>query len=415
MTAAGSTQSLADYRWLVSPAAESYLAAAAAEPDLFARAARLRADLTADRARLVAQQVALRERGIKKFPNARQLFFTPVGLEQATDGWTAAYKAQRFCDAGRVIDFCCGIGGDLKALAVLAPAHGVDRDPVSALFAEANCLAANASPSAGIQRAAVTVSVEEVAAATLATDDFWHIDPDRRPTGRRTTHVELHDPEAEVIDTLLAAAPAGAVKLAPAAEIPDSWRERGELEWISSARECRQLVAWFGPLAQNPGRHRATVVPRGPHGNIVEAPASVIGPPDVDCPVTSAVGRYVFDPDPALVAARLIGAVAQEHGLAALVAGGAYLTADRAIAHPLLTALAVSDVMPWDVRRLKRLLRERRIGRLEVKQRGTRHDPAAVQRELKVPGDASATLVLFRRGKSIVAILAERVAQSQAT
>ena len=54
------------------------------------------------------------------------------------------------------------------------------------------------------------------------------------------------------------------------------------------------------------------------------------------------------------------------------------------------------------------MLRERRIGRLEVKQRGTRHDPAAVQRELKVPGDESATLVLFRRGKSIVAILAQR-------
>ncbi|HEY1785907.1 MAG TPA: hypothetical protein VGG30_10175, partial [Pirellulales bacterium] len=115
MAATVSTESLADYRWLVSPAAEPYLAAAAAEPDPFARAARLRTDLSADRARLVAEQVALRQRGIKKFTAAGQMFFTSVALEQATDGWTAAYKAQRF-GAGRVIDFCCGIGGDLMAL-----------------------------------------------------------------------------------------------------------------------------------------------------------------------------------------------------------------------------------------------------------------------------------------------------------
>jgi hypothetical protein len=289
---------------------------------------------------------------------------------------------------------------------------------VAALFAEANCRALAASQPASIGRAAVGVSVGEVAASMLAATateaaDYWHIDPDRRAVGRRTTHVELHDPPAEVIDSLLAAAPAGAVKLAPAADIPDSWRERAELEWISSARECRQLVAWFGPLAQHPGLHRATLVPRGAAANASPAAASIVGLPDVACPVAPAVGRYVFDPDPAVVAAHLVGSLASQHALAALVAGGAYLTADQPIAHPLLTTLAVSEVMPWDVRRLKRLLRERQIGRLEVKQRGTRHDPATVQRELKVPGDESATLVLFRRGKSIVAIVAQRVARPQ--
>ena len=45
MATAASTQSLADYRWLVSPAAEPYLTSAAAEPDLFARAARLAAPI----------------------------------------------------------------------------------------------------------------------------------------------------------------------------------------------------------------------------------------------------------------------------------------------------------------------------------------------------------------------------------
>ena len=253
----------------------------------------------------------------------------------------------------------------------------------------------------------MVVHVGEVASLLPTADDAWHIDPDRRATGPRSTHVEWHDPPAETIDRMLAAAPGGAIKLAPAAELPDAWRERAEWEWISSARECRQLVGWFGPLAQQPGARRATLVSRAGL-----PPASIVAMPDVACPVAESVGRYVLDPDPAVVAAGLVGAIAVELGLSALVSGGAYLTADRAVAHPLLAGFAVAEVMPWDVRRLKRLLRERRIGRLEVKQRGTRHDPAAVARELKVAGDESATLILFRRGKSVVAILAERAGPS---
>ncbi|HTU26729.1 MAG TPA: hypothetical protein VMF30_15080 [Pirellulales bacterium] len=409
MSTTSPTAALADLAWLVSPAAAACLSSAAEERDPLARAARLRSELSAERARLVAQQVELRHRAARKFAAAERMFFTPVGLEQATDGWTAAYKAARFAGAGRVLDFCCGIGGDLTALATRTAAHGVDRDPAAALLAEANCRALlELSPAGEPTFPAAAVTVGDVSPDQLVADDAWHIDPDRRPSGRRTTQVALHDPPAGVIDSLLAAAPAGAVKLAPAAELPAAWRDAAELEWISSARECRQLVAWFGPLAGQPGRHRATLVPRGGEPGAA-APASFSGLPDVECPVAAVVGQYVFDPDPALVAARLVGALAREQGLAALVAGGAYLTADHPLDHPLLAALAVSEVVPWDVRRLKRLLAERRIGRLEVKQRGTRFDPATVARELKVAGDAAATLILYRRAKSVVAILAERV------
>ena len=130
--------------------------------------------------RLVADQVGLRQRGLKKFARAERLFFSAVGLEQATDGWTAAYKAERFRAGGRVIDFCCGIGGDLMALSGCAVARGVDRDPVAALLAEANCLAvSNTARSTAADRATVAVGVGEVSATPLAADDYWHIHPDR--------------------------------------------------------------------------------------------------------------------------------------------------------------------------------------------------------------------------------------------
>src|SRR5690606_8660119 len=88
----------------------------------------------------------------------------------------------------------------------------------------------------------------------------WHVDPDRRATGRRSTSLELHSPGPELIDRWRNASRHGVVKLAPAAEPPDDWQQAAELEWITSNRECRQLVVWFGRLARTPGERRATTL-----------------------------------------------------------------------------------------------------------------------------------------------------------
>ena len=99
----------------------------------------------------------------------------------------------------------------------------------------------------------------------------WHIDPDRRPQGRRTTQAELHDPPAEVIDQLRSRSEHGAVKLAPATTVCEAWAREAELEWISLARQCRQQVAWFGRLAGAAGSRRATIVDRhlGPARSLI--------------------------------------------------------------------------------------------------------------------------------------------------
>ena len=63
------------------------------------------------------------------------MFFTRLGLEQATDAWVARYKATRFPAGQLLADLCCGIGGDLMALSERGPTRGVDRDPVAAICA----------------------------------------------------------------------------------------------------------------------------------------------------------------------------------------------------------------------------------------------------------------------------------------
>jgi SAM-dependent methyltransferase len=338
--------------------------------------------------------VALRRRAKAKFPEADRMYFTPVGLEQATDGWIAAYKASRFRDCGDLVyDLCCGIGGDLAALARRGPAIGADRDPVAALLAKTN------SPSAA------GVVVSDVA-DLFCSSGVWHIDPDRRPGGRRTTQVACYEPGPTVIERLLEANDTGAIKLAPAAELPDQWLRDAEQEWISRGGECRQLVAWFGRLATRPGGRRATVIVG--EGEPPQT-RTLVGDEHISPPVAADFRRYLVEPDAAVLAAGLVGVLADEHGLAAIAPGAVYLTCDRAVFDPAFACFEIREILAFDVKRIKALLRERDIGRLEIKKRGVDIDPETLRSRLRVPGDASATLFVTRRGRSITALLANRI------
>jgi hypothetical protein len=397
-----------DYRWLTTEAAAKWLElAAAADKPTLKMAERLRKELPAQRVHLVLEQADLRRRAVEKFSLAGQMFFTAKGLEQATDEWVAAYKAENLAvgDDGTVADLCCGIGGDLLALAGRGPVVGVDRDPVAALFAEANVTASRA---AGRATGRVEVRAGEVGCFDARSVSAWHLDPDRRPAGRRTTRVVAHDPPPEVIERLLAECPNGAIKLAPAAELPDGWATRAGLEWISRGRECRQLVAWFGALAESPGRRKATildsrsVVRRG-------GPRSVSGEADVPIPLAPGIARFVFEPDPAVLAAKLAGALAAEHGLSAITPGIAYLTGDVSLDDAALACFEVLDRLPLRIETIKSWLEDRGIGRLEIKKRGVDTDPERLRRQLQVAGDNAATLIVTRIDGRRTVIVARRV------
>jgi hypothetical protein len=388
----------------------------------------LRKQLTAQRARLVVGQAELRRRAAEKFTLAERMFFTPAGLEQATDEVVARYKASRFPAGLPIADLCCGIGGDLIALASRGPVVGVERDPATAALAAANLRVAigrlpltTAEGWGAAARDAAEAIIADAASFHVADCVAWHIDPDRRPSGRRTTRVELHEPGPDVIARLLHDRPNAAVKLAPAADFSINtgrektcvdnlpWAQAG-LEWISRKRQCRQLVAWFGSLAELPGRRRAT---RLSHNLSAREPelvvASFVGSPDVELPVAGSIGRYLFEPDAAVLAAHLTGALAADLQMYSVAGGVGYLTADEPRDSPLLDGFEVLDVMPYHVKALKTWLRARGIGRLEVKKRGVDLDPARVQRELHVPGDEQAALIVCRIRGKMTAILTHRV------
>ncbi|HEX5473001.1 MAG TPA: hypothetical protein VFW73_14005 [Lacipirellulaceae bacterium] len=389
---------IADYEWLTGREADALLGELAADTlPLHTAVSRLRRRLTQNRTHLLIEQVELRRRAAAKFTQAHRMFFTRIGLEQATDDRVACYKAARFASAGwigkagGIVDLCCGIGGDLAALAGITPAIGIDREGVTAHFASANT--------------GTAVHALDVKDFDLSSAAAFHMDPDRRPTGRRTTSIETCEPNRVAIERLLQQVPNAAIKLAPATEVPIDWQERCELEWISRGRECRQLVAWHGELARGSGKCSATILSAARRF----VPRTIAGEPKQPVHIVEKPDRYVFDVDPAVLAAKLNGALAAEHQLDALGDGPTYFTGPSAIDDPALSCFQVDEVVPFQLTILAKHLSARRIGQLEIKKRNIDVDPEKLRCQLKLRGSNNATLLITRVAGRPTAILSRRL------
>ena len=108
------------------------------------------------------------------------------------------------------------------------------------------------------------------------------------------------------------------------------------------------------------------------------------------------VGRYLYEPDGAVIRAGLVTAVA------AAVKGGlvdehiAYVTSDVPLDTPFARGYRVIDDLPYREKSLRAALRERGIGRLTIKKRGVDIVPEELRKRLALAGDNEATIVLTR-------------------
>ncbi len=392
------TTELDDYRWLASDDAAPYLARAATdERSTIALVRSLRQALSPSRTHLVVGQIELRERARQKFAEADKMLFTRKLLEQATDERSARYKASRFPVGAQTVDLCCGLGGDLLALADHGQSLGIDIDPVSALLANANCQR--------LGRTSGSAQVGDARRPEVETGVLWHIDPDRRAQGTRSIHAEFWEPNADALRQLIAQHPDGGIKLAPASDLPEDFPAEAEREWIGQPRSCRQQIAWFGNLSRHPSMHTATVLAR----NARDAPMSITGNPNQVISVAGKLGNFVHEPHAAVLAGRLTGALAEILGLQAIVTGVAYLTSDQLIDDDArLATFEVVAALPFDVKQVKAALRERKMGRLEIKHRGLQLDPDLLQKRLNVPGDNRGCLIIVGGHENARAIITKR-------
>ena len=302
--------------------------------------------------------------------------FTDEALQQATAAPVALHRARRLAGGPGVVvhDATCSIGTELAALhRAGVRAVGSDIDAVRLAMARHNL-----GPAADLCRADALRPVTRDAVVVA--------DPARRAGGRRL-RLDDHRPGlAELVDTyrdrdLL-------VKCAPGIDF-DQVRGLGfdgEIDVTSYRGSVREACLWSAGLAQPGVRRRASVLDRGEEITDAE--------PD-ECPARPA-GRWIVDPDGAVVRAGLVRHYAARHGLWQLDPDIAYLSGDRL--PPGVRGFEVLEQSVFEERRLRQALGALDCGTLEILVRGVRVDPDALRRRLRPRGDRALSVVITRIG-----------------
>jgi hypothetical protein len=331
-------------------------------------------------------QSRLRSAAVAKFgPFAGSMLFTPTGLEQATRLPVAARHAQRFANAGitRVADLGCGIGADSMAMAGLdREVLAVEKDEVTAAIATVNLR----------HWPETTVRHEDAMTTSLTGIEGVFLDPARRATaGRRLLDPRAGSPPLSFVHELAGRFPAVGMKTAPG--IPHHLVPIGaEAQWISVDGDVVEAGLWFGTLARDGIRRSALVLDSSGGGTEI----SDAGMVDSVAPPVGEVGVFLYEPDGAVIRAGLVGAVATLVEGRLIDRSIAYVTADRLTPTPLARAYAVDDVFGFQLKTLRTWLRDRGVGRLTIKKRGTAVEPEVLRKQLRLSGDNEATIVLTR-------------------
>ncbi len=326
-----------------------------------------------DRAPPLVETVLLRRRARAKFADPSKWLFTDDALQQATAQPVAEHRARRLTGA-RVHDVTCSVGTELAALENSAAlVVGSDVDPVRLAMARHNvgdALLCRADALRPVTRDAVVLA-----------------DPARRQSGRRRfAPRDLVPPLDRLLDVYRGRDLV--VKCAPGMDFGELGRLgfAGEIEVTSLGGSVREACLWSSGLAEAGVRRRATML---------DGPEQVTDAEPDDCPVAAA-GRWIVDPDGAVIRAGLVRHYAARHGLWQLDRDIAYLSGDRL--PDAVRGFEVLDEVGFSEKRLRQALVARDAGAAEILVRGVDVDPDALRGRLKLRGSERLSVVITRIG-----------------
>ncbi len=347
----------------------------------------LRRQFPAELVRLGLELASLRKRAESKFTRADQLWLTRQSLEQATSEQVAIHKAQRFSLYEEVWDLCSGMGSDAVALASHSRVIACDLDRLQLQLASWNADVYDRGDK-------ITFSHQDANQVDL-NSKIVHIDPDQRDaSGRRHLRLEHVQPGLSRLQEIAQNCRAGVIKLSPASNFGGKFPE-SEAELVSLHGECKAAHIWCGELAQ-PGMWRATVLPSG---------ESIAGDPLSAWVETDSLQDYLYDPDPSLVRSGLVNLFAEQNSLSRLDDAEEYLTAGGFIDSPFVTGFKVIDILNRNEKQLRKYLRERNIGTVEIKCRHIPLDVERVRKSLSLKGENASTVIYARiAGKTKIII-----------
>ncbi len=148
----------------------------------------------------------------------------------------------------------------------------------------------------------------------------------------------------------------------------------------------KETVLWYGRFHSGVQR-RATLLPEGHSLTTADLPAEpIIGTPPQ---------AYLYEPDGAVIRAHLVQALAVQLSASQIDESIAYLTTDTAVATPFARCFVVEAHFPFQLKRLRHYLRERQVGSVTIKKRGSPLEPDRLQRQLRLSGHKDTHRYLF--------------------
>ena len=332
-----------------------------------------------------------RERAKRRgFPDAERLFVTPDALAQATSPALSRFHAELLAPFGTIADPACGLGFDALAIAEAgASVLAVERDPARVVFARTNAMIRGV----GEKIRFVCGSAEEVDFSECRALFF---DPARRSdAGRFSSHAERYEPSLAFLERF----PVFVAKLSPALD-DELLSELGEtVLFLSENRECKEGCVLSG-------------IDGFSESGALLLPERVFVPNGDEPPLAYPTGKYLLDPDPALIRAGALAGACEMLEAALLSPDDAYLTSDTLPTDwRIARAYEIIEEQVYKPKALGAWLRARGVGRLVVKKRRFPKEPDAVCRELGLKGGGDElTLALVSEGKHHRAILCQPIA-----
>lgn len=334
-----------------------------------------------DRTPVLVETTLLRRRAVDKLGelcDVSNWLFTDEALQQATAAPVALHRARRLAGAlpgGLVHDATCSVGTELAALrGASVRAVGSDIDPVRLAMARHNL-----GVTADLCRADALHPVTRDAVVV--------VDPARRRGGRRRFSLPDYQPGLDQLLDVYRGREL-VVKCSPGVDFDQitGLGFDGEIEVTSYRGAVREACLWSAGLAEPGVRRRASILDRSEQ--ITNADSN-------DCPVRPA-GRWIVDPDGAVVRAGLVRHYAARHGLWQLDPDIAYLSGDRL--PPAVRGFEVLEQLTFDERRLRQALSALDCGALEILVRGVQVDPDVLRGRLRPRGSQPLSVVITRLG-----------------
>ena len=341
--------------------------------------------------RAVAEVAQARRSAAAKLP-AEWIFSAEAG-QQATPLLVALQRAQRLRDHGvtTVADVTCSIGTEVAALnqgGIAAVGADIDRARLA--------MAAHNVPDGSFVLADATAPA--LSAPVVVAD------PARRAQGRR-----LSDP-SQLLPPLpdLIAAWRGselAIKSAPGLDFSD-WE--GEVELTSVSGSVKEACLYTPGLAatrqDRQVRRSAVLIDNVDKRRPLDLAAARVrrydDTMDDDCGVAE-VGRYIVDPDGAVVRAGLVRHFAAAHRLWQLDERIAHLSGDDLA--PGLSGFPVIETVA--LKKVRARLAALDCGAVEILVRGVDVNPDVLRKQWRLRGSRALAVVVTRIGKSAVAVV----------